>query len=418
MSDQTPTQSQPIDLSAGLVPDAPISTNQPQKVGASRSAPIDLSAGLVPTETPAQPHDPNARFNSPVGTITGGTISATPQPTTYLGRFGQWAENVSNDIKNGTDNTGIGTVLKKMGNHGVYSGNSEALGDFMASLPLGLLKAGKGTTELAPQVIGGPKGRTVQGLKDVIGGGLQAAQIPSAFVAPEAATEKGVADVAGNTGRVQQTIANLAKDAGGIEKDIAPTAADPYGFRQVASEQIGKYKAAAKKLDELSHDAFSDAQQDVEDAADDFTAAGKKAYREAQQKLNDIITKYKPALKDAGVDADSMKADYRKGMANNKIATFLNKTTEETGKDVMQATAKAGSGLKEALLDLAQNQKDLLSRAGWQDAHINQAVQSARELIPSVTQRVVNAVTKHAGLGVATALGGAAGGLVAKEVVK
>jgi ribosome recycling factor len=305
-----------------------------------------------------------------------------------------------------------------MGNHGVYSGNSEALGDFMASLPLGLLKAGKGTTELAPQVIGGPKGRTVQGLKDVIGGGLQAAQIPSAFVAPEAATEKGVADVAGNTGRVQQTIANLAKDAGGIEKDIAPTAADPYGFRQVASEQIGKYKAAAKKLDELSHDAFSDAQQDVEDATDDFTAAGKKAYREAQQKLNDIITKYKPALKDAGVDADSMKADYRKGMANNKIATFLNKTTEETGKDVMQATAKAGSGLKEALLDLAQNQKDLLSRAGWQDAHINQAVQSARELIPSVTQRVVNAVTKHAGLGVATALGGAAGGLVAKEVVK
>jgi hypothetical protein len=73
-----------------------------------------------------------------------------------------------------------------MGNHGVYSGNSEALGDFMASLPLGLLKVGKGTTELAPQVIGGPKGRTVQGLKDVIGGGIQAAQIPSAFVAPEA----------------------------------------------------------------------------------------------------------------------------------------------------------------------------------------------------------------------------------------
>jgi len=181
MANQIPT---PPGYSASDIVPSPMATSP---TGAIPPPPGYTAADIVPTQAPQpQPHDPNARFNSPVGTITGGTISATPQPTTYLGRFGQWAENVSNDIKNGTDNTGIGTVLKKMGNHGVYSGNSEALGDFMASLPLGLLKVGKGTTELAPQVIGGPKGRTVQGLKDVIGGGLQAAQIPSAFVAPEA----------------------------------------------------------------------------------------------------------------------------------------------------------------------------------------------------------------------------------------
>jgi hypothetical protein len=55
----------------------------------------------------------------------------------------------------------------------------------MASLPLGLLKATKGTTELTPSVIGGPQGKTWQGLKDVIGGGLQMIQEPAAFVAPE-----------------------------------------------------------------------------------------------------------------------------------------------------------------------------------------------------------------------------------------
>lgn len=100
------------------------------------------------------------------------TISAVHEPTTFLGKFGRWAENVSNDLKYGTDETGIGTVLKKMGAHGVYMGNSEAVGDFMASLPLGLLKMAKSTPELAPAVIGGDKGRTWQGLKDVVGDGF------------------------------------------------------------------------------------------------------------------------------------------------------------------------------------------------------------------------------------------------------
>src|SRR5262249_13445170 len=109
-----------------------------------------------------------------------GTIRAADQPTNTRDRFVKWADNVANDIKYGTDITGVGTVLKKMGAHGVYSGNSEAVGDFMASLPLGLLRNVKGQAEVAQGQIG-------QGTKDIAGGALQAATIPASFVAPEAA---------------------------------------------------------------------------------------------------------------------------------------------------------------------------------------------------------------------------------------
>src|ERR1700746_611241 len=75
------------------------------------------------------------------------TISAQKQPQGFGEKVSAWAENVANDIKDGNDLTGVGSVLKKMGAHGVYSGNSEAVGDFMASLPLGLLRMGKGGGE-------------------------------------------------------------------------------------------------------------------------------------------------------------------------------------------------------------------------------------------------------------------------------
>jgi hypothetical protein len=106
--------------------------------------------------------------------ITG--MSAAPQSTGWRDSVAKWTDNVMNDIKNGTDLTGVGTVLKKMGAHGVYNGNPEAVGDFMASLPLGLARATKGAAEVTQD------GKTWQGTKDIVGGTMQAATIPSAFM--------------------------------------------------------------------------------------------------------------------------------------------------------------------------------------------------------------------------------------------
>jgi hypothetical protein len=110
------------------------------------------------------------------------TIGPQPKGTGIMDSISKWTENVMNDVKYGTDTTGIGTVLKKMGAHGVYNGNSQAVGDFMASLPLGLLRAGKGMAELAtPGTDANPdtNAKTFRALKDIGGGLTQAATMPT-----------------------------------------------------------------------------------------------------------------------------------------------------------------------------------------------------------------------------------------------
>lgn len=102
------------------------------------------------------------------------TIGPQPKSTGVMDSIAKWTDNVADDIKNGTDKTGVGTVLKKMGAHGVYNGNSQAVGDFMASLPLGLLRMVKGGAET------NQPGKVWQGAKDVAGGAGEAMTMPAA----------------------------------------------------------------------------------------------------------------------------------------------------------------------------------------------------------------------------------------------
>lgn len=111
---------------------------------------------------------------------SGPTISADTPPSSIGGKLSRWAQNVSDDIKYGTDVTGVGSILKKLGAHGVYDGAPHAVGDFMASLPLGLLRATRGAGELSD-------GQVIQGGKDIVGGAGQATEMATPFVAPEAA---------------------------------------------------------------------------------------------------------------------------------------------------------------------------------------------------------------------------------------
>jgi hypothetical protein len=145
--------------------------------------------------------------------ITG--ISAQPAPSGWRDSVAKWAENVSNDLKYGTDTTGVGTLLKKMGAHGLDYGNSEEVGNFMGSLPLGLARATKGGAEITQQ------GKTWQGTKDVVGGTLQAATIPSTFMGgPAAETGAEAAVTAGgklfgsaeHAGQLFDTVRAAAKD--------------------------------------------------------------------------------------------------------------------------------------------------------------------------------------------------------------
>jgi hypothetical protein len=95
----------------------------------------------------------------------GGTVGA-PHPRTGL-------EGLEDTLSN------LRTRLSQFAQRGA----GQSTGDFMASLPLGLLRAGKGLTEV-------PQGKLWQGTKDVVGGGLEAGTIPLSFVAPEKAGTK------------------------------------------------------------------------------------------------------------------------------------------------------------------------------------------------------------------------------------
>jgi hypothetical protein len=95
---------------------------------------------------------------------------------------------VSDDIRYGTNLTGVGDVLQKMGAHGVYSGEPEKVGEYMASLPLGLLRATKGAGEVA-------EGKPGQGAVDIGAGGFQAATMPLTFVGGPETGEVGQAGV-------------------------------------------------------------------------------------------------------------------------------------------------------------------------------------------------------------------------------
>lgn len=134
------------------------------------------------------------------------TIGPQPQDTGMMSRLQKWSENVANDVKYGTDETGIGTVLKKMGAHGVYNGNSEGVGDFMASLPLGLLRATKGVAETG-------QGQAWQGTKDIVGGAAQAATMPASLAVSPAGGE--VAEGASGF------LSSLFKGGEGAAEDIA-----------------------------------------------------------------------------------------------------------------------------------------------------------------------------------------------------
>src|SRR5256885_2002934 len=145
--------------------------------------------------------------------ITG--ISATPAPSGWREKTERWAQNVADDIKYGTDVTGIGSLLHKMGAHGVYNGNSQEVGDFIASLPLGALRATKGAAEITQP------DKAWEGTKDVVGGVGQALTIPSAFMGGPAvskgaeAADLAVGKVFGDAdkaGQLFNKVAEAAKD--------------------------------------------------------------------------------------------------------------------------------------------------------------------------------------------------------------
>jgi hypothetical protein len=386
-----------------------------------------MSSQLSPLEQleqQSQQQQPAAQTNSTVSPLEqleqthsqapemGYTISAYHPPTTLLGKIGEWVDHVQSDLKNGTDQTGIGTVLKAMGAHGLNSGGGEYAGDLIASLPLGILKATKGATELAPQVIGGPQGRTWQGVKDLVGGGLKAMTVPAAFVAPEASavSEEGLLNDAANiaskvtppVGKVISGVKALAtdipakveskllatlSDLADTEGLTAPTATNiKEAIPQLADQFKQRAQGVYQKLDEAAP-GF----QDLKDKIAQYTQAVKANLHTDPNKADELASSLQSAktamseLLDDGQKAEWKAADqdWSRYKALQTVSSKTSKSAEDLTDPALTSVDKLGSATQQLTNSVRKgNPIDLLSKAFGPDhaGEIRAAVQEGLDM--------------------------------------
>jgi hypothetical protein len=209
-----------VQLPAGYQDAAPVSISLPS--GFADAKPVQSSTN---GDSSSQTAGPLA------GASQATSIGPQPASTGWRDSIAKWSDNVANDLKYGTDLTGVGTVLKRMGAHGVYNGNPEAVGDFMASLPLGLAQATKGGAEITQP------GQTWQGTKDIVGGAGQALTIPGAFMGGPAA-DTGIAAMSNASGKI---FGNVER-AGRLFNEVKAAAPNPIEVTDAMSEAASRAK--------------------------------------------------------------------------------------------------------------------------------------------------------------------------------
>jgi hypothetical protein len=129
-------------------------------------------------------------------------------------------------------------------------------------------------------------------------------------------------------------------------------------------------------VDELTNGAFSEAQQAAEDASDDFTAAGKQQYRQANAKVEALIDAHASELPE-GTTAQSLKTDYRNYIGTTKIAKSLDTAFEPTP-GVSDGGYVDATRLRAKIADLQQS--GTFKQAGYTANHVSTIDQIAVRL--------------------------------------
>jgi hypothetical protein len=308
----------------------------------------DLPAGLTVDENPV-PNGPGASEAQPMpvaptGALPPGfTVDATPvggdtaQPQRSIeehqasmsapksliqsaqvpnagAMIKQWFTNVQNDIKYGSDTTGVGTLLRKMGAHGVYMGNPQAVGDIIASLPLGLLKHVGAMEEMTAP--GTPMGERHIGrnLGEAFEGAAQAAQIPTMFAAPEASegVAQGLGDVAdevGQAGRAAMAPIRRIGQAFAAPRNVDRAAAETTAMRAVQPMVQNGLRSMAKSVESVAgfekgageagtaEPAVQSIRVSLEKTADKFFARSKAAAGELDEAMGVQFQRFQNKIK-------------------------------------------------------------------------------------------------------------------------
>ena len=361
---------------------------EPEQQQGQSSAPTSAAPTGVASEFGGVQEPESATPTATISSTHNPSLAEAVQSKNVGGMLKLWAQNVANDIKYGTDVTGVGTLLKKMGAHGVYMGNPAAVGDFMASLPLGLLKAGGGLAEGMSSPTGSP--HAWQDTKDIVSGGLQAATMPAAFAGPEAAsnTLEGAGDVvAAGAGKVVQGARRVGQaftESPEIDNEAIKTAA----MRGVQPRMASSLRSMMKSLESeagIEKPAGSPPeapieQQSIRDAvkktSDAFLARARSIYasldkatggqfqrfenqlRDVNQELSELVNTPDEASLAKEAELDARRAD----IENARDAAF-DRAKEQGVDPALVEGARADFKRGQALKDLDYNIKKVASGA-------------------------------------------------------
>lgn len=176
---------------------------------------------------------------------------------------------------------------------------------------------------------------------------------------------------------VQQGIGNVVGEGVGSEARTQVANQDRLGIRSHAADLKEAATEAMDELNRLSNGDYEDAKDMMEKSKRDFTTEGRDNYNTAKGLHDDIIEQHRAAMKDAGFDVDEMKANYRKSIALEKIASRMESATGplEGGKGY----EVKGERLAKVIDDMRRvpgNEnpslsKNLFERAGLTEDHIN-----------------------------------------------
>ena len=210
------------------------------------------------------------------------------------------------------------------------TGSQSSAGRFMLSAPLGTVRAAKGATEIAT-----PKQSTWQGTKDLVGGVLQAATMPSLVMAPDAA--EGAAGLVPSTERAGKKFADVMSKA----KDIPIKPGEPVAEAMRGKEIASRGGQLPKILRDFVRRTSDPENPPItyEEARDFYTNArlAMSEYLQTKPNMWRQVTIFKKALGDAIQEAATSAGkgeEYKSAMTEYRRAIVM--------KNLVKAAAKLG----------------------------------------------------------------------------
>jgi hypothetical protein len=215
---------------------------------------------------------------------------------------------------------------------------------------------------------------------------------------------------------VAKGIGETAKAAVGTVGETTPVETDRMGILSHADEVKARSQTVFQKLDDLSNGELTKAQLKTADAASDYSAEGRKQYREGLKDQENIFEFYKTHPEFEGMDLDAAKKDWKQQTALRQINKTLTGATESSPTGETDYRFKQGKQLAESIDKILKNDKDLFHRAGFSDTHIDQLQEFGRIIREEGTKpkfpNYVSGIARVLSLGTGFHFGGVGGALL------